>query len=316
MRYALCGLLLAFAARPTAQSQQSAGGAIAGTVFDPNGAPIAGVMIVVAAAAGSPSTHGTRTDDRGRYRVDNIAPGRYYVKAGGCAAAADQAFNCPTDAPIYVFHPGTDSRDAATVFAVSAGIARADVNFTLDRESLAAMWKEGARLLAQAAELWHMKRYAPANRATWSSLDEMHGYFEAMFIATPGMGSGRMAGERMQIDTNQRLQLHHEEGSTGQVFDTWVVKALDLIGVAKHEQPVVFSRTAHGTYAQADRELTDFEQQSLSALRRGSNTVSRSKDGEMLLVGAIRARSACLTCHQADKEGDLLGALRYVLQGI
>src|SRR5262245_24181309 len=172
MRYALCGMLLVLAVNPTAQSERPAGGSIAGTVLDPNGTPIADVRIVVA-AVGVSSTYGTRTDDRGRYRIDDIAPGRYYVKAGGCAASADLMFNCPIDAPIYVFHPGTDTRDAATVFSVSAGVARSDVNFTLDRQSLAAMWKEGARLLAQASELWTMKRYAPANRATWSSLDEM-----------------------------------------------------------------------------------------------------------------------------------------------
>src|SRR5262245_15846292 len=120
MRYALCGLLMVFAANPTAQSQLPAGGSIAGIVLDPNRAPLADVTILVATAAGSPRTYGTRTDDRGRYRIDDIVPGRYFVKAGGCAASADAMFNCPTEAPIYVFHPGTESRDAATVFSVSA----------------------------------------------------------------------------------------------------------------------------------------------------------------------------------------------------
>jgi hypothetical protein len=177
------------------------------------------------------------------------------------------------------------------------------------------MWNEGARLLAQAAELWKLRpAYAPARSPTWSSLEEMHGYFVAMFLATPGMGSGRMAGERMQIDPQQRLLLSGEEGSSSSTSGAWRVEELNLIGSAKHEQPVVFLRTAHGTYAQTDRRLTDVEHQSLAAFKVGTNVVSRSGDREMLVVGAIRAQPACLTCHQAYREGDVLGALRYVLQ--
>ena len=313
MRGALCGVLLILAANPAARPQEPAGGTIAGTVLDPDGAPMASVTVVVATVNG-PGRYATRTDDRGRYRVNGVVPGRYYVKAGGCAADADPLLNCPTDAPIYVYHPGTDSRDAATVVSVAAGTAQDMVNFTLSRVSVAAMRNEGARLRAQATALWEMRRHAPARRGTWSSVDEMHGYFEATFIATPGMGSGRMSGERMQPDPQQLLQLSTEEGGSGRGHDTWIVKQLDLIGVAKHRDPVVFSRTAHGVYAQADRRLTDFELQSLSTLRLGSNVVTRVENGQMLLVGAIRARSACLACHQGHREGDVLGALRYVLR--
>jgi hypothetical protein len=224
------------------------------------------------------------------------------------------------DAQIYTYYPNTTSRAHATVVSITAGVTREDVNFTLDRATVQAMQQEGSRLQSLAPKLWDLRSYAPPRTASWRSLDEMHRYFVATFIATPGMGSGRMSGVVLQIDPAQRLLLPHE-GNTAEAAPSqkeqsaWVVKELDLIGIAMHPSPVVFSRVAHGVYAQADRPLTSFEQQSLETLRSGSEVVTgRGEAGAMLLIGAIRAESACLTCHHSERAGSLLGAFRYVLQ--
>jgi hypothetical protein len=93
------------------------------------------------------------------------------------------------------------------------------------------------------------------------------------------------------------------------------VKDLDLIGIAKHEQPVVFSRLAHGVYGVSDRKLTAFERQSLASLQKGKEMVSgRADAGAMVVIGAIRAESACIRCHRTEAVGGLLGAFRYVLR--
>jgi hypothetical protein len=124
----------------------------------------------------------------------------------------------------------------------------------------------------------------------------------------------------LQIDPKQRLLLPYEGSRSNAAPSTgdesaWSVKELDLIGIAMHQRPVVFSRVAHGVYAENDRPLTAFEQQSLESLRSGKEVVSgRGDAGIMLLIGAIRAESACLTCHRSERAGSLLGAFRYVLQ--
>jgi hypothetical protein len=47
----------------------------------------------------------TQTDSAGRYRLDNISPGRYYIAAGFVAAQT--------------FHPGTSDQSAATIVTVT-----------------------------------------------------------------------------------------------------------------------------------------------------------------------------------------------------
>jgi hypothetical protein len=54
-----------------------AGSAIAGTVKDPAGAVVAGALVTVTAETGEART--ANTNEQGRFRIDNLKPGRYTV---------------------------------------------------------------------------------------------------------------------------------------------------------------------------------------------------------------------------------------------
>ena len=103
-------------------------GAITGRVTGMDGRPAAGVRVALA----SPDANGkitsdilsglTVTDETGRYRIDDIPPGRYGVVAGAVAA--------PT------FYPGTTSISGASVVSVEPGMTMSGLDFSLATTSL------------------------------------------------------------------------------------------------------------------------------------------------------------------------------------
>ena len=103
-------------------------------------------------------------------------------------------------------------------------------------------------------------------------------------------------------------------GTGGTPANAWMVGELNLIGIAKRQEPVLFDYIVHGSNGVASRPLSDFESQAIARLRRGGSVVNRRTRAEIQIVGAIRAGSACLQCHHPYREGDLLGAMRYVLR--
>ncbi|HEX4996771.1 MAG TPA: carboxypeptidase-like regulatory domain-containing protein, partial [Terriglobia bacterium] len=114
----------------TVQANENVGGAdfqltrlgiIAGTVVDATGAPMARVRIQVyvkgRSTSESPNGNWARignsvTDSQGRYRLDNLRPGDYYVSV----------FPQSTSAAPYVplFHPGASDIESATPIVVPA----------------------------------------------------------------------------------------------------------------------------------------------------------------------------------------------------
>lgn len=60
------------------------------------------------------------------------------------------------------------------------------------------------------------------------------------------------------------------------------------------------------------RKLDDFESKALAQLRESNELVVRTSGTEMQLMGAIRAREKCLSCHECE-VGTLLGAFTYRL---
>ena len=61
------------------------------------------------------------------------------------------------------------------------------------------------------------------------------------------------------------------------------------------------------------RRLNDFEVSALKQLQEGEETVTSLVDGEIQMVGSLRAAHNCLKCHDASR-GALLGALSYSIQ--
>jgi hypothetical protein len=61
------------------------------------------------------------------------------------------------------------------------------------------------------------------------------------------------------------------------------------------------------------RELDGFETTALDELQRGNELVVKTAGPEMRLLGAVRARTECLSCHEGA-PGRLLGAFTYLLE--
>jgi hypothetical protein len=101
-------------------------GIVTGRLLNANGTPAVGIRI---AAVPVPDNNDksdaavlvgiSQTDSDGRYRLENIPPGRYYVFAG------------LVDFPSY--YPNATSLDRATAIVVDAGATTAGINFSMAR---------------------------------------------------------------------------------------------------------------------------------------------------------------------------------------
>lgn len=106
------------------------GGTVAGVLRTAAGAPAVGVRVAALALpeaikdlASSSSFAGLgETDAAGRYRLENIAPGRYYIVAGR------------VDAPTY--YPGTVRPAEGTVVSIAPGVTVPGVDFVLNNASV------------------------------------------------------------------------------------------------------------------------------------------------------------------------------------
>ena len=108
--------------------QPQQGGTVSGILRDATGKPASGIRIAATTVPESPveAQNSTalasiaETDETGRYRLENIPPGRYYISAGRL------------DLPTY--YPGTQDMSKGTVVAVAAG-SSAQIDFTLQATS-------------------------------------------------------------------------------------------------------------------------------------------------------------------------------------
>jgi protocatechuate 3,4-dioxygenase beta subunit len=110
----------------------SRGLAVTGTIVDRTGEPLQGVPVVAlqlnttgderhATPAGAVQGAARQTDDRGRYRVLGLQPGKYIVAA--LADAATLGGGTSTSQPVPIYYPGSSS----TAYAVSVTVATKDV---------------------------------------------------------------------------------------------------------------------------------------------------------------------------------------------
>jgi hypothetical protein len=293
---------------------QSATGAISGTVRLTDGTPVAGMRVAVTEATPTNASKfyaSINTDSSGNYTLGNLPPGSYYVKAGGCDTSW---IECPVDSPLFVYHPGTMAKGSATVVVLGPATEIKDKSFKFTADELRALREKSSSLQKQAEQLWRIKSSSTNIEVSeWDSFEAMHNDYVAQFVATPGMGSGRLGAMIMSLDSRKRIRISKTQDD-GKSAGVWAVASLELVGIAKHETPVVFSKLAHGTYGLDPRKLSDFDNRAISQLRDGEETVYRRDVDGILLIGAIRAGDSCLGCHVGSHPGDLLGAFRYTLQ--
>ena len=96
--------------------------------------------------------------------------------------------------------------------------------------------------------------------------------------------------------------------------DSWEFSRVQLIGLAKHPQPVAFEADkapdAKDVSEIPTRSLDAFELRGLAKLRAGENLYVEQHPGDKARVlGPIYAGASCVSCHQ--KTGELLGAFSY-----
>jgi hypothetical protein len=95
----------------------------------------------------------------------------------------------------------------------------------------------------------------------------------------------------------------------------WAVASLELVGLLRHDEPVVYlSQKLPRMDELKDartRPLDAFETAALRALRAGADLHVEDDPG-VRFVGAIRSTKQCAGCHDSQR-GDLLGAFTYRL---
>ncbi len=105
----------------------------------------------------------------------------------------------------------------------------------------------------------------------------------------------------------------------------WYIAHLEMIGVAKHNPPRVFSNEMsifHQPNKQAPppretgRAIKPWEQQALRDLDAGQRLIVEKGGAGLRVVGPIRAGDECLGCHKHKRAGDMLGAFVYSLQSL
>jgi beta-lactamase regulating signal transducer with metallopeptidase domain len=115
---------------PPAQTPDQGNGVIEGILRDSSGTPEAGVSVGATAALADPYAYMktpiasiTETDKDGRYRLEGLPAGRYYISAGR--------------AQLPTFYPGTLDVAEGRVVVVSAGVTVANINFATEAISKA-----------------------------------------------------------------------------------------------------------------------------------------------------------------------------------
>ena len=141
----------------------------------------------------------------------------------------------------------------------------------------------------------------------------MHDDFVLAFIDSKGFGKMRIT-PMMQV-----MQRYRTQGER----PLWV-ENLQLIGIAKHDVPVVFSSPFQGfQHAEDDmsqrpqqdgQPLTQEQRSALAALGAGQPLIVLTEDAGLRVIGPIRAGDECLGCHQKERAGDLLGAFVHTLR--
>lgn len=167
------------------------------------------------------------------------------------------------------------------------------------------------------------------------NIELLHERAVAWFVSRPGVGISRIAG---MAPVRDLPMLHQVIELQGAILG---VKDVQLIGIAKHDPPVAFVledaivtkpakalgaelETPHKGILQAfkPRPLTGNEERAIEAMKadpdRDIVVAERGRDSRPApvgVIGAIRAGTSCLECHEGRK-GELLGAFSYSLEAV
>jgi hypothetical protein len=180
---------------------------------------------------------------------------------------------------------------------------------------------------------------------TFQQVRWMHEHTVGVFIEGEGFGFGRMptnlgaiiTAPQTQSDNNDvawgpdvreagKGKVHHgverptyaygrgglrTEGGS----EFWEVRKVYLIGLVKHQAPVVYLTDQIPNMKDAKnvptREPDAFEKTALERIKDGENVAVEQTENTMRVLGPIYAGKTCVKCH--EQKGQLLGAFTYQL---
>jgi len=160
----------------------------------------------------------------------------------------------------------------------------------------------------------------------WSSPVAMHEYFIERFVESEGFGNERM-GQPFMVSRDHQLRL------AGQTYQITSIELISLnsgaalrshvraaparfaTGAAPMTRPFAYTQPFNVTKAHlqesARRPLRESERAAIDKLAAGAEIVFTERSTPPLL-GALRASSQCLKCHEGP-AGRMLGAFSYSL---
>jgi len=144
------------------------------------------------------------------------------------------------------------------------------------------------------------------------NLHALHGAYLREFIEHEGFGNYRVL---LVADKDGNVVANGPPRSVELEGETYSVRRR-LIGASRHPEPRLYephwlSMRHLKKVKWSALDATDAE--AIQMLRDGKELVASGN--RLRAVGAVRARKACLECHEVE-VGDLLGALRYDLERV
>src|SRR5688572_3268467 len=151
-------------------------------------------------------------------------------------------------------------------------------------------------VVAQQRDPWKVIDMTPgvamASPPLWLCEEDMHDYYIRRFESSDGLGLSRMPQPPM-LDRTGVLEFGGKRYS---------IERLELVGLQTGPEPIVYVPLRHKLpFRRTDfqsRQLSNFEQRALNALRRGQ-TIERARGtdaGTLEVMGALRGDGSCLKC--------------------
>jgi hypothetical protein len=140
---------------------------------------------------------------------------------------------------------------------------------------------------------------------------------------TPVRGKEADKAAKVLKETHFSVQDQLEKWGLGAIpaedkKEQWKLRKLQLVGLVKHKDPVVYEAEKVPDMKEAKdvptRELDTFEKTALEALRGGDNLKAEKRAKDMRVLAPIYAGARCAICH--EKKGELLGAFSYQLERV
>jgi len=140
-------------------------------------------------------------------------------------------------------------------------------------------------------------------------LDDLHHRSAANFANRDGWGYVESRNRVAGFQSHRFSELPGPEAG-------WQVERIDLVGLLKHEKPVVYVSESLPRMEDIGklktRELDFFESAGLDHVKKVDELYMRGDETLLRVIGPLRSLDQCQKCH-GGKVGDLLGAFSYVL---